>query len=187
MPEAKLEPAPRSCLYCGEVLTLTNRQIRRGVKYCSRLHAIHHRHELNPEHMKLMGQKGLLSDRRRTQEKVCSECNTMFLPVSSTQKWCKVCVPDKIASSRMLKYKVSETKLTQYLEQQGGGCAMCGLPLTRKTARVDHDHGCCDSVNTCGECIRGLLCHGCNIGLHFMERKGWLEKANAYLNMKARS
>jgi hypothetical protein len=29
---------------------------------------------------------------------------------------------------------------------------------------VDHDHACCQKKNrSCGKCIRGLLCHTCNI------------------------
>lgn len=40
------------------------------------------------------------------------------------------------------------------IEKQGGGCAICSVPLTPKTAKVDHDHK--------TGYIRGALCNNCN-------------------------
>jgi hypothetical protein len=46
------------------------------------------------------------------------------------------------------------------LARQGGACAICKQPPTRRPLFVDHCH-------TTGK-VRGLLCHGCNAALGFM-------------------
>jgi hypothetical protein len=56
------------------------------------------------------------------------------------------------------------------LDKQHGKCALCSAELNG-SFHVDHDHGCCPGVRSCGACVRGILCQSCN----FME--GWLSKA----------
>lgn len=50
------------------------------------------------------------------------------------------------------------------------GCDICGdkTTLTKRGHflwRIDHDHSCCKGKNTCGNCVRGVLCHSCNLGI----------------------
>lgn len=46
------------------------------------------------------------------------------------------------------------------LEEQGGGCAVCGKPPGKKRLHIDHDH------QTLA--VRGLLCQHCNVALGFV-------------------
>lgn len=48
-------------------------------------------------------------------------------------------------------------------EAQGGVCALCRRATGRtKRLAVDHDHTCCAGKESCGRCVRGLLCGPCN-------------------------
>jgi hypothetical protein len=85
------------------------------------------------------------------------------------------------------KYRISSYGLTQelfdlLLEAQQNTCGMCHEPFEEgQLIHVDHDHACCRAKNpSCGECIRGLLCHTCNIALGHIERR--YAMARAYLD-----
>lgn len=47
---------------------------------------------------------------------------------------------------------------------------------------VDHDHKCCSGDKSCGKCVRGILCPGCNTGMHYYDKEGWVDNAKEYLN-----
>lgn len=78
--------------------------------------------------------------------------------------------------------------LAQYealLDAQGGVCGICEArePGGHGTWHIDHDHGCCPRKDrSCGRCVRGLLCNGCNLGLgKFRDNTETLRRAIAYL------
>lgn len=63
---------------------------------------------------------------------------------------------------------------------QNGKCGICGEQEARLD--VDHDHSCCPGKKSCGQCIRGLLCLGCNSKLGFVEKhmegiEAWLARS----------
>lgn len=53
-------------------------------------------------------------------------------------------------------------KLTteQYDRMLMTGCMVCG---TLDNLHMDHDHSCCPGKETCGKCVRGVLCRAHNI------------------------
>lgn len=85
------------------------------------------------------------------------------------------------------KYRISSYGLTPesfnlLVHVQKNACGMCHEPFEEgELIHVDHDHACCGVKNrSCGECIRGLLCHTCNIALGHIERRYAI--ARAYLD-----
>lgn len=70
------------------------------------------------------------------------------------------------------RYGITIEQLNAMKEAQGHRCAMCGKELTAR-AHTDHDH-------TTGK-VRGILCGGCNLGLGYVEKAGFLENAREYL------
>lgn len=81
------------------------------------------------------------------------------------------------------KYKMTLGDYDHLLRLQDEKCAICGCESEGFRAfSVDHDHGCCNGIPTCGECTRGLLCGPCNKGLgSFRDNIGNLAKAIEYL------
>jgi hypothetical protein len=85
------------------------------------------------------------------------------------------------------KYRIGSYGLTQedfdrLQVTQGYACGMCRRPFEDgQLIHVDHDHGCCPQKNrSCGKCLRGLLCHACNVALGHIERR--YAMARAYLD-----
>jgi hypothetical protein len=86
------------------------------------------------------------------------------------------------------KFKIDEKWYLDKLEEQGRGCGICGSDDPGVSHRyvlfVDHDHKCCapgdrnNRGDTCGKCLRGLLCSPCNIRLGLIEKRGRLDLAS---------
>jgi hypothetical protein len=83
---------------------------------------------------------------------------------------------DRLRDARLQRvHGINSSQFIKLLEDQQGKCAICKQipPLNQKgfSFAVDHDHSCCNNSNinkkgySCGNCIRGLLCHNCNLGL----------------------
>lgn len=86
------------------------------------------------------------------------------------------------------RFNITVVQYLEILERQGGGCAICGKveygDKRLHRFHIDHDHNCCPEVGrSCGKCVRGLLCRGCNTALgNFGDNANRLLKAVDYLN-----
>lgn len=84
---------------------------------------------------------------------------------------------------RLRRYNLTLERYDEMVEAQDGKCAICRkVPVL--TFRIDHDHSCCPGLDSCGECVRGLLCHGCNSALGQLDDDpGTLRRAADYLEL----
>ena len=93
----------------------------------------------------------------------CAFCGDEFQPKRRhTAQFCEQC--SGRAYYIRYQYNVEPPVVAQMLRDQCGLCAICELPFGdgRGAVHVDHDHSCCEGTRSCGSCIRGLLCRGCN-------------------------
>ncbi len=93
---------------------------------------------------------------------------------------------EKAKDARLRKiYKKTLADKEREIEEQGGGCAICGRPFPKFLANQDHYHGCCPRrlKEFCGKCNRGWLCFICNkFVMGYLERqKIPVEKVHAYI------
>jgi len=135
-------------------------------------------HEFTPDNTRI-------SDKRIggvvvRQDRSCIECNktrshnyykTNKAAANQKTKTDRANNPDKHQERHLLKmFNITLEQYRKLLEEQGGKCAICsatnpGGPHPRGNFPVDHDHSCCPGKTSCGKCVRGLVCWGCNSGL----------------------
>ena len=65
----------------------------------------------------------------------------------------------------MTKYKMT---LDEFNTRAANGCEICG-EFRERSLHVDHNHSCCNGSTTCGNCVRGVICNGCNTAVDKME------------------
>lgn len=78
------------------------------------------------------------------------------------------------------RYNLTPEEYEGMLKDQNNVCLVC--EKTPERWCVDHDHSCCPGKRSCGQCIRGLLCYGCNRLLGYIESDpDIVSKAQGYL------
>ncbi len=96
-------------------------------------------------------------------EKRCKECRAAHGKMWYAEN------PDRAWKYQLkLRYGITSGQYDELLERQGGVCAICaGQNVDGRRLAVDHDHTCCPGLKSCGQCVRGLLCHNCNMGVGY--------------------
>lgn len=111
------------------------------------------------------------------------------------QPYCKACSyamrtqwaannPTKIQTNRLWSiYKIRQDQYDKMLSDQNNACMICKIEFSKRP-HVDHNHRCCPGRNSCGKCVRGLLCGSCNVMLGMYEtlldHPGFIEYINKY-------
>lgn len=105
----------------------------------------------------------------------CMHCQLEFRPLLTNSGakgvilFCPQCRKDQILElwNSLKKFGVTTSFYFAMLDSQANGCAICGTKVPGGQGRfhVDHDHSCCLGQSSCGQCVRGLLCNWCNLGI----------------------
>lgn len=111
------------------------------------------------------------------------------------------CERRKLASSEICggcrqtrwRYGLSVERFLEMMRDENRFCANPGCG-SREKLRMDHDHACCPYGKfeqktrvSCGECVRGWLCHPCNVTLGQMqEDPGRIQGLLTYLELTRR-
>ncbi len=80
-------------------------------------------------------------------------------------------------------YGLTPAAFDKLLVSQVGRCAICNTEMRRRgEPQIDHNRACCPGKQSCGKCVRGLLCSGCNRGIGLMrDDAAVLRSASAYI------
>ncbi len=96
--------------------------------------------------------------------RVCEEF-VLFKDYSTKKNpYCKACQSYLGHVRNVRKYGIEPEDYIIMLKEQEYKCKICKTKTTKRLC-IDHDHSCCTDNNSCGKCIRGLICFDCNVAL----------------------
>lgn len=79
------------------------------------------------------------------------------------------------------RHHLTEQQYKDLLDKFEGKCHICKI---NNANSIDHDHSCCDKNRSCGKCVRGVLCRGCNTAIGSLkENKEIILNLVKYLNL----
>lgn len=166
-------PGPETCIYpdCGRKHSACG--------YC----VVHVRQLRAGKELRPINEIVNVSDRDGVGRKRCSACKR-WLP--EERFGLNKSLRDGLASSCKTCRAVQQYKVTGewYEEALSRGCEIC---QRTDNLHVDHDHACCSGAESCGTCVRGILCYWCNHGLgRFYDNAEHLVAAAFYLAKSSR-
>jgi hypothetical protein len=96
---------------------------------------------------------------------ICKRCHTDYMLNYYEQKNDKRDAKNKMNTKYVAPWKrhhLTEKEYNSLLNMFNGRCHVC---REEEATSIDHDHTCCPQNRSCGKCVRGILCRGCNTAL----------------------
>ena len=113
---------------------------------------------------------------KRNRRRKCFECQE---PINDSRKYCERCRKWQAENVKCLRHGINILDYNELWVLQDGRCLIC---QRTENLVIDHDHGCCPGMYSCGDCVRGLLCVRCNTGIgYFKDSSRLLASAQKYL------
>ena len=86
------------------------------------------------------------------------------------RRTCKACESKRVRKAQVknpsyirptyIRHGLTEIQYLALVAKSNGMCWSCKEEVATV---IDHDHSCCGTGFSCGKCVRGLLCRGCNL------------------------
>lgn len=167
------------CEACRETKRRERDRNKRGVRVCRQCGREYVKHT-TPDALNVYCSttcRNTYANRRKKTrvELVCGGCGTTYTAKQSTRAHRWILCPDCLRTiepnwSAFANHAVPAHLIHQFVKDPT--CPICHERITGRTksnkgtwipvAVVDHDHACCPRSNSCGKCVRGILCRECN-------------------------
>jgi hypothetical protein len=149
---------------CTEPGCTKMRRLVQGARYCE-------------DHARSCGYA--MANKAPVQQRTC-HCGRTFTyksrlagaTASAWYEFCPACHHDSPLTLSQLKHHHVPAELVREWLRLGPdlGCAVCGRRFHRPLRPyIDHDHNCCKGHNSCGRCVRAVLCSSHNTAVGFVE------------------
>lgn len=98
---------------------------------------------------------------------ICEICQKPYEAQSKGMtRWCP---EHRVLGRRLARYGIDILIITDMILAQDFKCIACDEEIGLANCAIDHDHSCCSGNKACGNCVRALLCRGCNTALGSMQ------------------